>query len=162
LEPRFCRPLAEPALARMAQLGRRGRRDGGGFFDWPAEGPRTAWPGLAGAFPLRVDQPSAEAVKLRLLCAEAREALRCLEEGVIASADDGDAASMLGLGFPKRVGGILRWAEDFGLAAFVMACDSLARDSGARFTPTPWLRDLAERGEGLAPWRAESKLRSDA
>ena len=26
----------------MAEFGRGGRRDGGGFFDWPAEGPRTA------------------------------------------------------------------------------------------------------------------------
>ena len=162
LEPRFCRPLAEPVLARMAELGRGGRRNGGGFFDWPADGPRTVWPGLASAFPLRIDQPDGEAVKLRLLSAEAREALHCLEEGVIASADDGDAASVLGLGFPKRVGGILRWTEDFGLAAFVTTCDTLAHDNGARFAPSPWLRDLAERGEGLARWRAESKQRSEA
>lgn len=161
LEPRFCRPLAEPALARMAELGRGGRRNGGGFFDWPADRPRTAWPGLASAFPLRIDQPDGEAVKLRLLSAEAHEALNCLEEGVIASADDGDAASVLGLGFPKRVGGILRWTEDFGLAAFVKTCLALAHDNGARFAPSPWLRGLAERGEGLAPWRAQSKQRSD-
>jgi 3-hydroxyacyl-CoA dehydrogenase/enoyl-CoA hydratase/3-hydroxybutyryl-CoA epimerase len=162
LEPRFCRPLAEPVLARMAELGRGGRRNGGGFFDWPADGPRMLWPGLASAFPLRTDQPEGEAVKLRLLFAEACEALHCLGEGVIASADDGDAASVLGLGFPKRVGGILRWTEDFGLAAFITACDTLARDNGARFAPSRWLRDLAERGEGLAPRRAESNQRSDA
>jgi 3-hydroxyacyl-CoA dehydrogenase len=162
LEPRFCRPLAEPALARMADLGRSGRRNGGGFFDWPADGPRTVWPGLESAFPLRIDQPDGEAVTLRLLCAEAREALNCLEEGVIASADDGDAASVLGLGFPKRVGGILRWTEDFGLTGFVTTCDALAQNNGTRFAPSPWLRGLAVRGEGLAPWRAESKQRSDA
>ncbi len=162
LEPRFCRQLAEPVLARMAGSGRGGRRNGGGFFDWPADGPRTVWPGLSSAFPLRIDQPDGEAVKLRLLSAEAREALHCLEEGVIASADDGDAASVLGLGFPKRVGGILRWTEDFGLSAFVTACDTLAHNDGARFAPSPWLRDLAARGEGLAPWRAESKQRRDA
>jgi 3-hydroxyacyl-CoA dehydrogenase len=162
LEPRFSRPLAEPVLARMAELGRGGRRNGGGFFDWPIEGPRTVWPGLASAFPLNMDQPDDEAVKLRLLSAEAHEALNCLEEGVIASADDGDAASVLGLGFPKRVGGILRWTEDFGLAAFVKTCRVLAHDNGARFAPSPWLRGLAERGEGLAPWRAQSKQRSDA
>ena len=102
----------------MAELGRGGRRNGGGFFDWPADGPRTAVAGSRERIPApQRDQPDAEAVKLRLLSAEAREALRCLEEGVIASADDADAASVLGLGFPKRVGGILRWAEDFGLAA---------------------------------------------
>jgi 3-hydroxyacyl-CoA dehydrogenase len=162
LAPRFCRPLAEPVLSRMAEFGRGGRRNGGGFFDWPAEGPRTAWPGLEGAFPIVARQPEIPDVKLRLLCAEAREALRCLEEGVIASADDGDAASVLGLGFPKRVGGILRWAEDFGLTAFVATCDALARDEGERFASSPWLRDVAERGEGLAPWRPGIKRRSEA
>jgi len=162
LPPRFCRPLAEPVLARMAEFGRGGRRSGGGFFDWPGEGPRRVWSGLASAFPLAARQPDDEAVRLRLLCAEAREALRCLEEGVIASADDGDAASVLGLGFPKRVGGILRWAEDFGLAAFVTTCDAFAREKGARFAPSPWLRNLAERGESLAPWRGEINHRSDS
>ena len=81
---------------------------------------------------------------------------------MIASADDGDAASVLGLGFPKRVGGILRWAEDFGFAAFVAACDALAREEGERFAPSPWLRDVAERGEGLAPWRDGINRRSKA
>jgi 3-hydroxyacyl-CoA dehydrogenase len=162
LAPRFCRPLAEPVLSRMAEFRRGGRRNGGGFFDWPAEGPRTAWPGLEGAFPIVARQPEIQDVKLRLLCAEAREALRCLEEGVIASADDGDAASVLGLGFPKRVGGILRWAEDFGLTAFVATCDALARDEGERFASSPWLRDVAERGGGLAPWRPGIKRRSEA
>jgi 3-hydroxyacyl-CoA dehydrogenase/enoyl-CoA hydratase/3-hydroxybutyryl-CoA epimerase len=69
---------------------------------------------------------------------------------------------MLGLGFPKRVGGILRWTEDFGLSAFVTACDTLAHNDAARFAPSPWLHDLAARREGLAPWRAESKQRRDA
>jgi 3-hydroxyacyl-CoA dehydrogenase len=162
LAPRFCRPLAEPVLSRMAEFGRGGRRNGGGFFDWPTEGPRTVWPGLEGAFPLVARQPDTSDLRLRLLCAEAREALRCLEEGVIASADDGDAASMLGLGFPKRVGGILRWVEDFGLAAFVVTCDEFAREKGARFAPSPWLRDVAERGGGLAPWRDGINQRSKA
>ena len=100
LEPRFCRPLSEPVLARLADSGRVGRRTGGGFFDWPAEGARAPWAGLAAAFPLAAAQPDVETIKLRLLFAEEREALRCLEEGGIASADDAfDLASVLGLGF---------------------------------------------------------------
>jgi 3-hydroxyacyl-CoA dehydrogenase/enoyl-CoA hydratase/3-hydroxybutyryl-CoA epimerase len=162
LEPRLCRPLAEPVLARLIELGRDGRRNGGGFFDWPADGPRVVWPGLAKSFSIASRQPDIQAVKLRLLCAEAREALHCLEENVVASADDGDAASVLGLGFSKRVGGIFRWVENFGLADFVTACEAFAREQGARFAPSTWLRDLAERGEGLAPRRAETKQRSDA
>ena len=153
LEERFCRPLAEPVLAHLVERDRGGRRAGGGFYDWPADGAKGLWPGLAGLFPAAVAEPDLEAVKLRLLAVEAREALRCLEEGVIASADDADAASVLGLGFPKRVGGVMRWAEDFGLAAFVVACDRLAARHGERFAPSPWLRALAARGEGLIEYR---------
>ena len=153
LEPRFCRPLAESVLAQARQSGRGGRRFGGGFFDWPSEGPRTPWPGLAAIFPLAAGQPDLETLKLRLLVAEAREALRCLEEGAIASADDADTASVLGLGFSKRIGGILRWAEGFGLKPFVAVCDSLAHTHGPRFVPSPWLRELASGGDGLRAYR---------
>jgi 3-hydroxyacyl-CoA dehydrogenase len=155
LELRFCRPLAEPALAHLLESGRGGRRAGGGFFDWPADGLRTPWIKLAAAFPPAARQPDLETVKLRLLVAEAREALRCLEEGGIATADDADAASILGLGFPKKVGGVLRWVEDFGLEPFVAACESFARTYGVRFAPSPWLRDCAFRGDGLKAYRQQ-------
>ncbi len=155
LESRFCRPLSEPVLAYLFNSGRGGRRAGGGFFDWPADGVRTPWTELAAAFPLATRQPDLETVKLRLLVAEAREALRSLEEGGIASADDADAASVLGLGFPKRVGGALRWVEDFGLEPFVAACESFARAHGVRFSPSPWLRDCAFRGDGLKAYRRQ-------
>jgi 3-hydroxyacyl-CoA dehydrogenase len=155
LEARFCRPLAESSLARLVAAGRSGRRSGGGFFDWPDEGVRRPWPGLASLLPAAAHQPRPDALRLRLLCAEAREALRCLEEGVIRSADDGDAASVLGLGFPKALGGVLRWAEDFGLGALTQALDRLAPAHGERFSPSLWLRGLAARGEGLSAYRGK-------
>ena len=71
---------------------------------------------------------------------------------VIDNADDGDAASVLGLDFPARMGGILRWAE--GLALFAQVCDRLAHEQGKRLAASPWLRALAARGEGLARWRS--------
>lgn len=150
---RYCRPLAEPTLALLVEAGRCGRRDGGGFFDWPAEGARTPWPGLAKSFPTNRRAPDHEAIRLRLFAAEALEALRRLEEGIVASADDADVASVLGLGYPKQAGGVLRAAETFGLDAFVALCDRLAAAHGERFTPSPWLLELAARGEGLRPHR---------
>jgi len=146
LEERFCRPLALPVLSRMLERGRGGRRDGGGFYDYPDAGAKSLWSGLAEAFPPAL-APDRAALALRLACVEAREALRCLEEGVIASADDADAASLLGLGYPAKTGGVLAWVESFGLPAFVEACDQLARNHGSRFAPSPFLRDLADRGE---------------
>ena len=151
LAPRFARGLALPTLALLVEAGRRGRRAGGGFYDWPAEAPRRPWPGLAAAYPPAASPPVSESIRLRLFAAEAGEALRRLEEGAVASADDADAASTLGLGYPA--GGVLRAAETYGLAAFVALCDRLAAAHGERFAPSPWLRRLAARGEGLGAYR---------
>lgn len=153
LDPRFCRTLAEPVLARMVDQGRGGRRDGGGFYDHGAPTGRSLWPGLAQVYARAVRQPPLNIVSRRLRCAEAMEALRCLEEGVITSADDADTGSLLGLGFPPASGGLLRWAETEGLGRIVDHCAALARDHGPRFEPSPWLRTLADSGRGLAAWR---------
>jgi 3-hydroxyacyl-CoA dehydrogenase len=153
LAPRYCRTLAAPVFALLVEAGRSGRRAGGGFFDWPAQGLRTPWPGLAAAFPSVARQSDREAIRQRLFAAEAREALRRLEEGIVASADDADAASILGLGYPIRTGGILRATEDFGLEAFVSLCEGLAASHGERFAPSPWLRERALRSEGLGAYR---------
>ena len=155
LESRFCRPLAEHTLERLVSAGRSGRRAGGGFYDWPQDGPRIPWARFSALYPAVGSQPERETIQLRLLAAEAREALCCLEEGVVTNADDADLASVLGLGFPKARGGVLRWAEDFGLGALVDALDALARTHGERFSPSPWLRVLAARSEGLSPYRGK-------
>jgi 3-hydroxyacyl-CoA dehydrogenase len=155
LQQRFCRPLAEPVFVRLVQAGRGGRRRGGGFYDWPDEGPRALWQGLADLYPSATKQPDEATVQLRLLAAEAREVLRCLEEGVIESADDADAASVLGLGFPTSLGGVASWVEDFGLGEFVALCRDLAKVHGERFAPTPWLDGLAASGKGLSDFRRQ-------
>ena len=129
LEPRFCRPLAEPTLARLVAAGpirpARGRRLLRLAERWRAR----AVAGPSALSPLAAQQPEPEAIRLRLLAAEAREALRCLEEGVVRSADDADAASVLGLGFPKAEGGVLRWAENFGLRRVRRGSGSVGRDA---------------------------------
>jgi 3-hydroxyacyl-CoA dehydrogenase/enoyl-CoA hydratase/3-hydroxybutyryl-CoA epimerase len=73
--------------------------------------------------------------------AQALAAAACLEEGIVASAQDADLASVLGLGFPKAQGGVLAQVERQGLARFVAECDALADRCGERFRPSPWLRE---------------------
>ncbi len=153
LAERYCRPLAEPVLARMVAVGRGGRRDGGGFYDHDGGIGRRLWPGLGATFAPLAAQPGLHSLQLRLRCIEVLEALRCLEEGVLASADDADMGSLLGLGFPASSGGILRWVEARGLNAFCADCHTLAQEVGPRFAPSAWLLDLAERGQGVAAWR---------
>lgn len=152
LPPPRCRPLAEPVLSALVERGRRGRRDGGGFYDTAADGRRSPWTGLAALFPPAHRQPTPERIGERLRCAEVLDALRCLEEGVIASADEVDTASVLGLGFPRASGGLLAWAETHGLNRLVTTADVLASECGERFKPSPWLRERAGEGD-LRDWR---------
>lgn len=154
LPPSRCRPLGAPVLAAMVAAGRAGRRQGGGFYDTGADGVRTPWPGLERLFAPAA--AAADTLPQRLRWIESIEALRCLEEGVIGSADDADTASCLGLAYPRAEGGVLGWAERFGLASFVAQADALADRHGERFRPSAWLREQARGSAGLQRWRAAS------
>ncbi|MBV7477560.1 3-hydroxyacyl-CoA dehydrogenase NAD-binding domain-containing protein [Pseudomonas sp. PDM31] len=129
-----------------ATLGRIGRRCGKGFYDYP-EGKRTLWSGLADVYPPLLVQPDVEDIKKRMLYIQALEAARCMEEGVIGSAAEGDVGSLLGIGFPTWTGGVFSLIDTVGAIAFVNACDRLADLHGERFRPSAWMRQRAESGE---------------
>lgn len=148
----FCRLAARPVLEAMVAAGRCGRRQGGGFLDDGPDGRRRPWPGLQALFPARRSAPDDVVIAHRLRWAEVLEALRCLAEGVVGSADDADTASRLGLGFPG--GGVLHWAEATGLDVVQRVAQELAAAHGERFLPPAWLVEQAARGEGLAACRA--------
>ena len=151
LDARFLRGHAQAVVARMNALGRLGRKSGGGFHDFPAEGGKQLWPGLAEEFPLAADQPAVEALKQRLLGIQALASAQCVEEGVVTEAADADLGSILGLGYPSWTGGTLSYIETVGLREFVAQCDALAERYGERFRPSVWLRARAEAGHQFHP-----------
>lgn len=146
LDERFLRGHAQPVVDRMVALGRLGRKTGGGFYDYPQDGQKRLWPGLALEFPQAAQQPDVETVKARLLSIQALEAARCMEEGVVERAADADLGSVLGVGFPPWTGGVLSYIDSVGVAAFVARCDRLADAYGSRFRPSDWLRNRAAGG----------------
>lgn len=146
-EPDFLRPNAMDVLETMAEgLGRRGRKSGGGFYEYAAGGGKSLWRGLVENFPLVPVQPGAEEVKKRLLYIQALETARCLEEGVLTGVADGDLGSLLGWGYPAWTGGALSLIDMIGLPEFIDECDRMAQTVGPRFAPTAGLRAMAETG----------------
>ena len=144
----YVRPCAYNVMQRMLdEFERPGKRDGKGFYDYPQGNKKRLWPGLALAFPPAATQPPLAEIRKRLLFIQALESARCLEEGVLAEAKEGDVGSVLGWGFPSWTGGTLSLIETTGLAAFVAECDRMARSYGQRFSPSEWLRERAARGE---------------
>ncbi|QNP48532.1 3-hydroxyacyl-CoA dehydrogenase NAD-binding domain-containing protein [Diaphorobacter aerolatus] len=148
LDEKFLRRPAQPVVERMNTLQRLGRKSGGGFYDYPAEGNKRLWPGLEREFPLADKQPDAATVRSRLLCMQALESARCLEESVLTASTDGDIGSILGLGYPAWTGGTLSYIDMLGVETFVRQCDALADQFGERLRPSAWLRQRASLRQG--------------
>ena len=143
-------PCGHAVLKRMLEeLHRPGKRDGKGFYDYPQGGKKRLWSGLKQAFPPAATQLPVLEVRKRLLFTQALETARCLEEGVLMQAAEGDVGSVLGWGFPTWTGGTLSLIETVGLATFIEECESLAKRYGPRFAPSRWLKDRAARGESF-------------
>ena len=149
---RYQKPVSYDTVRRFVEeLKRPGRRFGAGFYDYPQDGKKHLWPGLAEVFPRAAQQPSADEVMKRLLCIQALETTRCMEEGVVTTAAEADLGSILGWGFPAWTGGTLSYIDTLGIRNFVAECDRLAKRYGKRFKPSKWLRERAERNEPFHP-----------
>jgi 3-hydroxyacyl-CoA dehydrogenase/enoyl-CoA hydratase/3-hydroxybutyryl-CoA epimerase len=134
---------AEPLIDELLDVhGRAGRATGAGFYDYAGGVRGGLWPGLtrlacvAAAKPGGTP-PSPGELAERLLFVQSIEALRCLDEGVVASPADADVASLLGIGFPQWTGGVLSYVEryDGGAAGFAGRARELADAHGERFAP---------------------------
>jgi 3-hydroxyacyl-CoA dehydrogenase/enoyl-CoA hydratase/carnithine racemase len=133
-------------LPKMYEAGYEGRKNGKGFYLYPKKkGPKpvnTEVYGFFGGSERRSVAP--EEIRDRLALLMVNEAVHCLDEGVIASAEDGDLGAILGLGFPPFRGGPFRYVDHEGGSAIVERLEALANRHGPRFDPAPSLRNLAE------------------
>lgn len=95
-----------------------------------------------------VDRLGFGLIRNRLLYAQALEAVRCLDAGIVSDAIEADAIS-IGAGFPRWTGGVLSFIETEGLAHFVEQADQFAQRFGEGFSVPPSLRERALIGKGF-------------
>jgi 3-hydroxyacyl-CoA dehydrogenase / enoyl-CoA hydratase / 3-hydroxybutyryl-CoA epimerase len=135
--------------ALVVKDGRYGRKNGKGFYDYPASGPKSLWPGLSAIAGKRLDpdEVSVKDLKDRYLFTAALEAARCLFEGVVTDPREADVGSILGFGYAPYSGGTISFVDGMGLKAFVARAKELAAKYGSRFEPPEKLVQMAERGD---------------
>jgi 3-hydroxyacyl-CoA dehydrogenase/enoyl-CoA hydratase/3-hydroxybutyryl-CoA epimerase len=150
LGPEAVHPAQEKLLEELVvKLGRLGRKNGKGFYDYPSGGQKTLWPGLADLQTEKLDPDTLDIAELkqRFLVIQAVEAARTVEDGVVTDPREADVGSILGFGFAPFTGGALSYIDFMGVKTFVALCDRLAAKHGDRFAPPKLLRDMAEKGE---------------
>jgi len=128
----------EPAmlLDKMITAGRLGRKNGLGFYRHRGK-QRTVDPSVRGLLGLRrTRQPqTVDTLSERMVLAMINEAARCVEEGIVAGPEPVDLAMVFGAGFPPWRGGVLRYADAFGLRTVVDRLRALRAERGPRFEP---------------------------
>jgi 3-hydroxyacyl-CoA dehydrogenase/enoyl-CoA hydratase/3-hydroxybutyryl-CoA epimerase len=135
--------------ALVVQEQRFGRKNGKGFYDYPAAGAKTLWPGLAkiAGKALDPDAIDVQELKDRFLYTAALEAARCIEEGIVTDPREADVGSILGFGFAPFSGGVLSLIDGIGAKAFVARAEALAAKHGLRFAPGAELKAMAAKDE---------------
>ena len=142
------------ALRNVLGAGRLGRKGGKGFYLYDSDGKRgdvdetvyDLYPGAAKRVNL-----TKEAIQQRLSLAMVNEAARCLAEGIIRSARDGDVGAVFGIGFPPFRGGPFRHIDAVGVAEIVSQLEALDAAHVGRFTPAPILVEMAKTGKTFYP-----------
>ncbi len=150
LGPKAVDPQQKQLLAEMVdKLGRFGRKNGKGFYDYPQNGPKRLWPGLADLQKQKLDPDKIdiEELKHRLLAIQALETARCVEEGVITDVREADVGSILGFGFAPFSGGTLSYIDMMGAKRFVDLCKRLEKKHGPRFKPGKLLTEMATKDD---------------
>lgn len=140
----------EGAIAKLAAAERFGQKNGKGFYEYGVDkrGKPTKLVNddVYAVIGEKTGEADKEEIILRCMIPLVNEMIRCLEEGIVDSAEEADIALIYGLGFPPFRGGAIRYLETVGLKKFVELADKYAH-LGELYQVTDGLRAKAEAGE---------------
>jgi len=121
-------------LQSMIAAGKRGKKDGEGFYVW--QDGRARKPEIAS------DYRAPDDIEDRMILAFLNEAVACWHERVVDDAEQLDAGIIFGTGFAPFRGGPIQHIRDSGATVLKARLEALAGKYGERFRPKPGWDEL--------------------
>jgi 3-hydroxyacyl-CoA dehydrogenase/enoyl-CoA hydratase/3-hydroxybutyryl-CoA epimerase len=153
MEAAFGKRMAAPrALEKVVAEGRLGRKNKKGFYTYEGK-KKEVDVSVYELLPHGKNRKQLDAREMAERCAlqMVNEAVRCLEEGILRGARDGDVGAIFGLGFPPFLGGPFRYADSLGPSELLRRLEHYQEKYGERFTPAPSLVERAKAGRTFYP-----------
>lgn len=142
---------APSAFDKVLEDDRKGKKNGKGFYLYEGKKPGKEVDesvyALLGITPNK--QLSGNSIAERCVLMMLNEAARCLDEGVIRNARDGDIGAIFGIGFPPFLGGPFRYMDTLGIKHVVERLNHYSESLDAKFSPADILVKMAESGESF-------------
>jgi 3-hydroxyacyl-CoA dehydrogenase/enoyl-CoA hydratase/carnithine racemase len=142
-----------PLTERIYQTGCYGRKTGAGYFDYSGDQP-VPNPKVAKVVQKYLEdnkispkKMSKDEIVSTMLANAINEAALMIEEGICDRPQDMDLAMIYGTGFPPYRGGILRYADKWGLKNVYQKLIALEKEYGPRFKPANLIKEMAESGK---------------
>jgi len=137
------------AVVKMNADGRKGKKNKSGFFTYDSKGKKTGVDASAYKY-FKGDGKQtlpAEEIQDRGIMLLLKEAISCLDDGIIANPTDGDLGAVFGMGYLPFTGGPFRHMDSMGIQNVVNRMNELKDKYGVRFAPPASLVAMAEKGE---------------
>lgn len=130
---------------------RKGRKSGKGFYTYKGK-KKEVDKSVYSLLKLKPESIlSEEVVAMRCVLLMLNEAVRALDDGIIASARDGDIGAIFGIGFPPFLGGPFKYIDKVGAKKLVETMNEYAGKYGSRFAPSDGLLTRAGTGDKFYP-----------
>lgn len=143
-----------PSMQQLLDDKRLGRKNKRGFYSYEDDKHKGKRPVDITVYRALNVSPNARVpatdIQERCVLMMLQEAARCLEEGVLRSARDGDMGAVFGLGFPPFLGGPFWYMDQLGIDHVVARLNHYAQTVGPRFAPSPWLIERSQSGKKFA------------